>query len=199
MMIDQQVSSPITPSTTGNSIAVLPEPVFRNAAHVQDGDTVAIGGFIQETYSQVSSGVPFLHRIPILGAAFGSKSISKARTELIVFLTEPRVIYDTNQITGPPPTRSRAASSTSRSSTGSSRGQARLARAQPASINSRSCVRRAPRRRVPCALASLNQDRRRPRDSWSSGSPAAHFSARGLDQPLGLLAAQTGSVRSART
>jgi general secretion pathway protein D len=65
---------------------------------VQDGDTVAIGGFIQETYGITSSGVPFLHRIPILGAAFGSKSISKARTELIVFLT-PRVIYDTNQIT----------------------------------------------------------------------------------------------------
>ena len=33
----------------------------------------------------------------IVGALFGSKSVSKARTELIVFLT-PRVIYDTNQI-----------------------------------------------------------------------------------------------------
>jgi general secretion pathway protein D len=38
-----------------------------------------------------------LHRIPILGAAFGSKSTSKSRTELIIFLT-PRVIYDTNQV-----------------------------------------------------------------------------------------------------
>jgi len=37
--------------------------------------------------------VPFLHRIPILRAAFGSKSISKAGPKLIVFLT-PRVIYD---------------------------------------------------------------------------------------------------------
>jgi general secretion pathway protein D len=64
---------------------------------VQDGDTVAIGGFIQETSGTSSSGVPLLHRIPILGAAFGSKSTNKARTELIVFLT-PRVIYDTNQI-----------------------------------------------------------------------------------------------------
>ena len=41
--------------------------------------------------------MPFLHRIPFLGAAFGTKSSTKARTELIVFLT-PRVIYDTNQI-----------------------------------------------------------------------------------------------------
>jgi general secretion pathway protein D len=99
MIIDQQVSSPIAPSTS----AGIQSPSFQNRSFdtqltVQDGDTVAIGGFIQETYSQASSGVPLLHRIPLLGAAFGSKSISKARTELIVFLT-PRVIYDTNQVT----------------------------------------------------------------------------------------------------
>jgi general secretion pathway protein D len=97
MMIDQQVSSPIQPSTTGIQSPSFQNRSFNTQLTVQDGDTVAIGGFIQETYSQASSGVPFLHRIPWLGAAFGSKSISKARTELIVFLT-PRVIYDTNQI-----------------------------------------------------------------------------------------------------
>ena len=64
---------------------------------VQDGDTVAIGGIIQESDTTSSGGIPLLHRIPIVGAAFGSKSVTKARTELVVFLT-PRVIYDTNQI-----------------------------------------------------------------------------------------------------
>jgi general secretion pathway protein D len=33
----------------------------------------------------------------VVGALFGSKSYSKDRTELVIFLT-PRVIYDTNQI-----------------------------------------------------------------------------------------------------
>jgi general secretion pathway protein D len=32
-----------------------------------------------------------------VGALFGSKSISKDRSELVIFLT-PRVIYDTNQV-----------------------------------------------------------------------------------------------------
>jgi general secretion pathway protein D len=41
--------------------------------------------------------VPFLHRLPGIGALFGAQSITKSRTELVVFLT-PRVIYDTNQI-----------------------------------------------------------------------------------------------------
>jgi general secretion pathway protein D len=64
---------------------------------VQDGDTISIGGIIQESDTNSSAGIPLLHRIPFLGAVFGSKSVTKARTELIVFLT-PRVIYDTNQI-----------------------------------------------------------------------------------------------------
>jgi general secretion pathway protein D len=97
MVINQQVSSPVAPSSDGIQSPSFSNRSFETQLTVQDGDTVAIGGFIQETYSQSSSGVPLLHRIPILGAAFGSKSISKARTELIVFLT-PRVIYDTNQI-----------------------------------------------------------------------------------------------------
>jgi general secretion pathway protein D len=65
---------------------------------VQDGDTVAIGGFIGEATATDSVGVPVLHRLPIIGAAFGSKQYTRSRTELIVFLT-PRVIYDASQIT----------------------------------------------------------------------------------------------------
>ena len=64
---------------------------------VQDGDTIAIGGIIQETNTEASSGIPVLHKIPVVGTLFGSKSFSKERTELVIFLT-PRVIYDTNQI-----------------------------------------------------------------------------------------------------
>jgi len=64
---------------------------------IQDGDTISIGGIIQESDSTTSSGIPFLHRIPVLGLAFGNKSRSTSRTELIVFLT-PHVIYDTNQL-----------------------------------------------------------------------------------------------------
>ena len=46
---------------------------------------------------QSSAGVPFLHRLPGIGALFGAQSVTKSRTELVVFLT-PRVIYDTNQM-----------------------------------------------------------------------------------------------------
>jgi general secretion pathway protein D len=98
MMIDQNVSSPITGSSPGGiSSPSFQTRSFSTQVTVQDGDTIAIGGFIQEQDSNVTTGIPVLDKIPLLGALFSSKSIVKARTELIVFLT-PRVIYDTNQM-----------------------------------------------------------------------------------------------------
>jgi general secretion pathway protein D len=98
MIVNQQVSAPQQPAAT----AAIQSPSFSNRSlstqmTVRDGDTVAIGGIITETHSESSNGVPFLHRIPILGAAFGAKDVSTSRTELIIFLT-PRVLYDTIQL-----------------------------------------------------------------------------------------------------
>ncbi|HEY1497476.1 MAG TPA: type II secretion system secretin GspD [Candidatus Solibacter sp.] len=98
LIINQNVSSPEAPSAS----SAIQSPSFSNRSFqtqitVQDGDTVAFGGIIQESNLQSSAGVPFLHRLPGIGAAFGAKSYSKSRTELVVFLT-PRVIYDTNQM-----------------------------------------------------------------------------------------------------
>ena len=98
MVINQQVSSPVAPSPT----AAIQSPSFTNRSvstqmTVQDGEMVAIGGFIQENHTESTGGVPFLDRIPILGAAFGSKAVHTDRTELIIFLT-PHVIFDTAQL-----------------------------------------------------------------------------------------------------
>ncbi len=58
----------------------------------------AIAGIIQETDTTSSAGIPFFNKLPVVGGAFGNRSYSKERTELIVFMT-PRVIYDTNEMT----------------------------------------------------------------------------------------------------
>jgi general secretion pathway protein D len=97
MMIDQDVSAPLGATTGGIGSPSFSRRSFSTQVTVQDGDTVAIGGFIQDQDSHDSNGIPGLNRIPLLGAIFGSKSVAKARDEVIVFLT-PRVIYDTNQM-----------------------------------------------------------------------------------------------------
>ncbi len=97
LIVDQDVSEPQGNSTSNIDSPSFSRRSFQTQVTVQDGDTVAVGGFIGESRVNDSTGVPVLHRIPILGAAFGSKSISRTRTELIIFIT-PRVLYDTNQI-----------------------------------------------------------------------------------------------------
>jgi general secretion pathway protein D len=97
MVINQNVSSPQAPAAGGIQSPSFQNRSFQTQLTVQDGDTVAIGGIIQETNLQSSAGVPVLNKLPIIGPAFGAKSISKSRTELVVFLT-PRVIYDANQM-----------------------------------------------------------------------------------------------------
>jgi general secretion pathway protein D len=99
LIVNQNVSSPQAPAAS----AAIQSPSFQNRSFqtqltVQDGDTVAIGGIISETDLRSSGGVPFLSSLPGIGAVFGSKSTSKERTELVVFLT-PRVIYDVTQMT----------------------------------------------------------------------------------------------------
>jgi general secretion pathway protein D len=99
LLINQEVSAPVAPAAS----AAIQSPSFsrRNVTTqvtVQDGDTIAIGGIIQETDTLTSAGIPILNRLPVLGFAFGAKSVNKERTELVVFMT-PRVIYDTNEIT----------------------------------------------------------------------------------------------------
>ncbi len=58
---------------------------------VQSGDTVLLGGLIQQNDGNSSSGMPGLKNIPILGRLFGSSSRDNSRKELLVLIT-PTVI-----------------------------------------------------------------------------------------------------------
>lgn len=58
---------------------------------VQSGDTVLLGGLIQQNDNSSQSGFPGLMKIPVLGRLFGSSSRDNSRKELLVLIT-PTVI-----------------------------------------------------------------------------------------------------------
>jgi len=58
---------------------------------VEDGQTAVIGGLIRTNESTVTTGVPGLMNIPILGGLFRSKSIVKQQRELVIFVT-PKLV-----------------------------------------------------------------------------------------------------------
>lgn len=57
----------------------------------RNGETVFIGGLIQDTNTETKDGIPLLADIPVLGWLFGRSSRGTAKTELIVLIT-PRII-----------------------------------------------------------------------------------------------------------
>ncbi|TAN04197.1 MAG: type II secretion system protein GspD, partial [Rhodanobacteraceae bacterium] len=89
MDIQQIVSKPTTQDKFGNY--TITNRALSTEVAVQSGQTVLLGGLIQQTDTIQDNGVPFLNRIPVLGRLFGTTDRNRARTELIVLIT-PRVI-----------------------------------------------------------------------------------------------------------
>ena len=58
---------------------------------VNSGDTIILGGLIQNDRDTSESGIPLLHKVPFVGAFFGTKADNQGRTELIVLIT-PRAV-----------------------------------------------------------------------------------------------------------
>jgi len=64
---------------------------IESSVAVQSGETIVLGGLIQEKNDYLRDGVPLLHEIPLIGPLFGGTTRNKDKTELVVLLT-PRVM-----------------------------------------------------------------------------------------------------------
>lgn len=54
---------------------------------VKDGETIAIGGLLQDEEIKVMTEVPFLSKIPIFGELFKHRKNSKSKSDLTIFIT----------------------------------------------------------------------------------------------------------------
>jgi general secretion pathway protein D len=93
--INQEVSQPkATSSGVGNPNPDVSTRNAKTSVVVASGESIVLGGLIQENNIRETSGLPLLSKIPIIGAAFGSQHFNKTRTELVLVIT-PRIISDT--------------------------------------------------------------------------------------------------------
>ena len=60
---------------------------------IKDGETLVIGGLIQEDETKTVRKIPVLGDLPIIGAAFRSTSTTKEKSELVIMIT-PKIIND---------------------------------------------------------------------------------------------------------
>ena len=92
LQIQQSISSAsAVPSGSTNSNPDIDDKSVSTAVMVPSGDTILMGGFIQDKGSNGTSGFPFVSTIPVLGALFGNQNWNADRTELVMLIT-PRIM-----------------------------------------------------------------------------------------------------------
>ena len=95
MEVEQEVSN--VPSTTDedNLTPRIQQRKISSTVAINSGDTIILGGLIQENRDLSETGIPVLHKVPILGSLFGTKEDNQDRTELIVLISPTAIANST--------------------------------------------------------------------------------------------------------
>lgn len=91
--IEQEVSSVSNTTTSGIDSPTISQRKIKTSVVVTDGQTLALGGLIEERSNRTTAGAPGISKIPVVGALFRNRKDKRGKTELLVLIT-PRVIRD---------------------------------------------------------------------------------------------------------
>ncbi len=86
LFIKQEVSSIAGPVSSTNSELVLNKREFETTVLVDDRDIFAIGGLLDDNERRTIEKLPLLSDIPLIGELFKSRSRSRTKTNLVVFI-----------------------------------------------------------------------------------------------------------------
>ncbi len=93
MEIEQEVSDVSTTAVTGATDITTNKRSIKTTVLVEDGQTLVLGGLIDDQVSDTRSKVPFLGDIPLLGSLFRYRTNNKTKRNLMVFL-HPTILRD---------------------------------------------------------------------------------------------------------
>jgi type II secretory pathway component GspD/PulD (secretin) len=71
---------------SGNSVPTIDTKYIRTNVSAPNGSTIVLGGLIEDQKQKQYQGIPYLSRLPLIGAAFRGTSASKERRELIILM-----------------------------------------------------------------------------------------------------------------
>lgn len=91
LFIRQEVSSVAGPVSTRSSDLIINKREFKTVLTVDDGEILAIGGLLDDAERRTIEKIPLLGDIPVLGELFKSRSRSRSKTNLMVFI-RPTII-----------------------------------------------------------------------------------------------------------
>jgi len=83
------------PIPGGGSLPQTSERTTQSTAVIHSGDTIALGGLIQDIDRKSVSGIPILKDLPIVGMLFRRTNNDRQRSEIVFFLTVKQVDQNT--------------------------------------------------------------------------------------------------------
>lgn len=95
--IEQEVSDVGSTSSSTINSPTFTQRRIKTTVAVRDGESVALGGMMQDRSSLARNQFPVLGEIPVIGNLFKSKDDNIKRTELLIVIT-PRIMRDVNQV-----------------------------------------------------------------------------------------------------
>ena len=93
MEIEQEVSDVSNTSVTGATDITTNTRSVKTTVLVEDGQTLVLGGLIDDQVNDTHDKVPFLGDIPFLGSLFRFRTSSKSKRNLMIFL-HPTILRD---------------------------------------------------------------------------------------------------------
>ena len=101
LFIRQEVSSIAGPVAPRSADLIINKREFKTVLTVDDGEILAIGGLLDENERRTLERIPLLSSIPVIGELFKSRSRSRAKTNLMVFIrpTIVRSAADARRVT----------------------------------------------------------------------------------------------------
>ena len=97
LAISQEVSNVIGTSTILNSNPITSERKIETTILADNGQTIVLGGLIEDNITESIQKVPILGDIPFLGRLFRSTSTSVGKKNLLIFL-RPTIVRDKRQM-----------------------------------------------------------------------------------------------------
>jgi general secretion pathway protein D len=86
MFLRQEVSSVAGPVSSRNGDLILNKRSFETVLTVDDGEILAIGGLLNDDERKTIERIPLLSDIPLVGELFKSRSRTRSKTNLMVFI-----------------------------------------------------------------------------------------------------------------
>jgi type IV pilus assembly protein PilQ len=93
MALEVTRNAPDTSVPTSTGSPAIAKNQAKTETLVKNGQTLVIGGIYTIQRATTEHRVPYLHKIPIFGAAFVSKQVKDSRKELLIFVT-PRIVVN---------------------------------------------------------------------------------------------------------